>query len=81
MTQSVTIVNTSNWEGEMVEVLAGEKNDISIQLYPGESTQIHPSEYKNSIAVPIRFWRTGERKPFRDDEGKQVFPDVDVIFR
>ena len=76
MTASITIVNTSNWEGEMVEVTS---NDITVRLEPGESTEIHKRD--SSIDVPIRFYAEPESKPFYNDEGAQVFPEVEVKFK
>ena len=76
MTASVTIVNTSNADGEMVEVTS---NDITLRLEPGESTEIH--KHNSSIDVPIRFYTEPESKLFYDDEGVQVFPEVEVKFK
>lgn len=80
MTASVTITNTSNWEGE--NLMIGTADGSFIKLKPGESTRFglaesegHPSQEVTSLSLD----KDGEIKPFRMN-GRQVVPRVFVGF-
>ena len=75
MTASITIVNSSNWDGELVKVERHETGFTILQ--PGESVVMH-SKYLKSVTCfddPDK-----EREPMRNEDGKQVVPRVKVDF-
>ena len=76
MTRSVTIVNTSNWEHEdyIVHGYEGHHPD-GTRLRPGEKVTFTPTD-----GMAIRLEAVAEKNavPFRDAEGNQDFPRVDV---
>ena len=80
MTRSVTIVNTSNWEHEDVEVnqIHLSAMDKTVRLKPGESMMVGPYS-KGPVAV-IRIAPVEEEEPipFKDAEGNQDWPKVEV---
>ena len=80
MTRSVTIVNTSNWEHEDVEVnqIHLSAMDRTVRLKPGESMTVGPYD-KSSVAV-IRIAPVEEKEPipFKGDDGEQDWPRVEV---
>ena len=86
MTASITIVNTSNWDGEDFR-LEGEG-----LLKPGDSVELHPEAGEDSLNLNIRKEFAKEQKPIyapgvesrqyggtRRHNG-QVFPKVSVTF-
>ena len=80
MTRSVTIVNTANWEHEDVEVnqLNLRAMDKTVRLKPGEMTVVG-SHYKDLVSI-IRIAPVEEKEPapFKDADGNQDWPRVDV---
>ena len=80
MTRSVTIVNTSNWEHEDVEVnqIHLSAMDRTVRLKPGESMTVGPYD-KVSVAV-IRIAPVEEKEPtpFKKEDGEQDWPTVEV---
>ena len=80
MTRSITIVNTSNWEHEDVEVnqIHLSAMDRTVRLKPGEKMTVGPYD-KNSVAViRIGVVEDNEPVPFKDAEGNQDWPRVEV---
>ena len=76
MTMSVTIVNTSNWDGEDIEVGAGRR------LKPGEqvsSSLEHVDGAENTFIITSR--PAADVKPFQDGDGHQKLPHVAVTFK
>ena len=81
MTRSVTIVNTSNWEHEDVEVLPmyDNKGDAEkVTLKPGDSLSIGPYTNGQLVRVRLQAVQPAEPVPFRDADGKQDLPRVDI---
>ena len=76
MTRSITIINTSNWDGEDYELYMDYKHNPEgvapkkIVLKPGDSYSYNPA----TMAVGVEaVEREGGINPFRLN-GKQVFP-------
>ena len=80
MTRSITIVNTSNYEHEDVEVnqIHLSASDRTVRLKPGDKMTVGPYG-KDSVAV-IRIEAIEEKEPipFKGVDGKQDFPRVGV---
>ncbi len=78
MTKSVTIVNTSNWEGENIEVEFDERDtklkNHKVLLKPGESECIGEHHYGKIV---VKDADAGDAKPFM----RQVLPILDVKFK
>ena len=81
MTKSITVVNTSNWDGEDVELeltQGGTPTPSRLHnLQPGEKVQISLEGGNKDILV--RSNSKEETKPFVLS-GKQVYPQVSVGF-
>ncbi len=75
MTKSVTIVNTSNWDGE--DVLVSTDSREATTLKPGEQLVIGDHEYKS---LHVSDAPEDGSSTFLMN-GKQVFPFVSVGFR
>ena len=89
MTASITIVNTSNWDGEDFRIARLEGSEL---LKPGDSVELHPHAEEDSLNINIRKEFAKEPKPIhapgvqsrqyggtRRHNG-QVFPKVSVTF-
>lgn len=83
MTMQVTLVNTSNWEGEDIQVammnMYGSKANPSV-IKAGEMETMHFRDYSDEVCLVIRKKRSADSKPFRDKDGKQIFPKAYVEF-
>ena len=78
MTMKVKIINTSNWQGEAIEVHTLEKSKT---LQPGESVDISMQVPPGSVKVFLIPNVDGNKHaPFKDLKGKQVFPAVKTEF-
>ena len=76
MTRSVTIVNTSNWDGEDYIIRERNKNNenatpVETRIKPGESKQVSP----DYIDIEFEAADSKEPEPF-ELNGQQVFPFV-----
>ncbi len=90
MTMSVTIVNTSNWKGENLQVAVvktdpstGKKTTPHVEiLKPGESMNEHgispAGDGKMNEEIRVKAIREEKTEPLRDKSGRQVFPRVKV---
>ena len=81
MTRSVTIVNTSNWEHEDVEVMPCYDNKGDAQkftLKPGESKKIGPYTNGQKVRVFLTAVQPAEPVPFKDADGNQDWPRVEI---
>lgn len=84
MTKSITIVNTSNWDGEDVEldsqaILEGTGKKI---LRPGESIKLnYPFAGEVSLDVRVTDKEKDKTAPIKDDTGEQVVPVVNVFMK
>ena len=78
MTRSLTIVNTSNWDGEDYDVLT---RDGWKTIKPGELVVAYPDNFEDQDAnsVHVRTCRIPS-KPFCLN-GTQVMPRVNVGFK
>jgi len=79
MTRSVTIVNTSNWRYEDIDVEYEAGDVVTVDtLKPGEMRKYYADQKIRRIDHV-----DGRKKPevFRDQYGDQVTPEVDVFFR
>ena len=81
MTKSVTICNTSNWEGENLSVM---ESGYITELKPGGKMQIHPRPDpdggEGDLHISVYFEDNKYITPFKDEHGDQVFPKVNVEF-
>ena len=75
MTKSVTIVNTSNWDGEKVDVILQNRQ---FQLKPGEQRQVMLPT-KGATAVKVLTSDEKNIRPFVTD-GVQEHPVVETKF-
>ncbi len=92
MTKSVTIVNTSNWEGEDVYLnVMKQPQDMEnktgfpdleryVILKPGESFEVGDWHYE-VIRMEDANKKNKGIKPFKNKSGKQVCPQVEVKFK
>ncbi len=84
MTKAVLITNVSNWENEDVEVSFSNGGDglmeRKVHLKPGASIKVLEIDYENVKIIDANP-DDKSTKPFRDGEGKQVFPVVKVEFK
>ena len=82
MTRSVTIVNTSNWEHEDVEVVVTgtdpEKVGERAVLKPGDFVTAGPYTKGQEVNVRMVGVEPQEPQPFRDADGNQDCPRVEV---
>ena len=80
MTRSVTIVNTSNWEHEDVEVnqIHLSAMDKTVRLKPGEKVTVGPYDKASAAVIRIAPIEEQEPVPFEDAEGNQDWPKVKV---
>lgn len=78
MTRSVTIVNTSNWEHEDVEVvqyIGGWPEKTRLQ--PGDKLVLHHGA--ESVAnIAMKGVRDKEPVPFKKEDGTQDLPRVEI---
>ena len=80
MTRSVTIVNTSNWEHEDMEVIPmvdGWPREHRV-LAPGDSMVGGPNGPEGIVSYLIRPRTRAEPVPFKDAEGNQDWPKVEI---
>ena len=84
MTRSITIVNTSNWDGEDYEFEitkttenTGEKHTVSLK--PGEKHILSPYAYQETT-IAVKATESKKPEPFYLN-GRQVLPDVAVGFK
>lgn len=80
MTRSVTIVNTSNWEHEDVEVVEMQ-NGWPVHravLEPGDKMVGPPNSPNLVTTYLIRGLSKKEPVPFKDADGNQDWPRVEV---
>ena len=78
MTRRIDIVNLSNWDGEDYDVYDAVTGRRQARLAPGESTTLH-SWSEDRAALPVVVPVTSKTPaPLTDDDGKQVFPVMDV---
>ncbi len=87
MTKSVTIVNTSNWEGENIQFKIPDPTSYAgfryVTLRPGKTLELGPSNFgvievidkPDEVTKP--FYKPQEPLP----PPKQVFPQVEVKFK
>lgn len=75
MTKSVTIVNTSNWDGENVEIDLERLGMVTLK--PGEMYTLHESSVGELERMRFEDDPKGT-KPFRVDGVGQVLPKVSV---
>ena len=80
MTRRIDIVNLSNWDGEDYDVYDAVTSHRLARLKPGESLML--STWSNDqAALPIVVPVTSKTpEPFVDDDGKQVFPTMELGF-
>ena len=77
MTRSVTIVNSSNWDGEDYAVKVGDGPKYFIE--PGDKIMF--CVYSKEIPISIIPLQSKEPEPFKDKEGKQILPIVEVTWQ
>ena len=79
MTRAVTVVNTSNWDGEewalTVEGVAYDIDDQKLRLAPGDSITLHASA--EEMTVKVRKLERRDPTPFMAGS-TQLIPEVDV---
>ena len=79
MTRSVTIVNTSNWEHEDVAVMAAHHGGVALHtLKPGDTMLVGPHADGQLVSVTMQGVTPAEPVPFRDADGEQDWPKVEV---
>ena len=80
MTRSVTIVNTSNWEHEDVEVVEMNEGWPSnkVVLQPGDETTVGPYAKGQTVSVIMKAREHIEPVAFYDEHGDQDWPKVEV---
>lgn len=66
MTKSVTIINTSNWQGENLIIRVDKK---MVKLVPGEVLKVTSQSVENMF-----FDQDKETKPFKTEDGVQLVP-------
>ena len=78
MTRSITIVNTSNWDGEDYKVISKDNRPVEhpmpdqvVILKPGDQTVIYPDTHN----IVFEKLESKEPEPFRQN-GDQTFPEV-----
>ena len=82
MTQSITIVNTGNWDQENVKIT--EMNKV-IELKPGEMVTLYP-KYTDvcgveDLELAVSFSTGDDNAPFTNaTSGAQIVPKVKVEF-
>lgn len=87
MTASITIVNTSNWDGENFRITRKHGGESHV-LKPGESTELHPEHGSDDpVDVQAQPEFDKETRPIyapgvtgRTRHNEQVFPKVRVTF-
>ena len=81
MTKSLTIINTSNWDGEDYAVVLENKTNNHTTchiLKPCDKVVVLPSQ---EIKATYSISKEEQSKPFKDEDGHQVLPYVDVEMR
>ena len=78
MSRILKVVNLSNWDGEDYEVVTQTSSGAICQetLKPGEEVSIMDAHLKG--AVLFRPTESKEPELFKDDEGKQMVPKMDL---
>ena len=75
MTMSVTITNTSNWDGENIELEVNGKVQL---LIPGDNAVL--SMQSATRGIRIKDACKQEIKPFLNEDGEQIFPKASTIW-
>lgn len=77
MTASITILNSSNWDGEDYEIAYPDETgrDTLKVLKPGEKVVFCPPPATLPMAIS-RVPTDAASKPFRTEDGKQIVPEV-----
>lgn len=78
MTKSITIVNTSNWKGENVEIDFERLGMVTLK--PGEMYTLHESSVGELERMRFEDDPNGT-EPFKVDGVGQVFPKASVGWR
>ena len=78
MTRSAQIINTSNHEGEDLEVIIIDENGHNnMVLKPGDIGWINSYGPATVVSIP----RTSQTpKPFLNEDGKQITPNTKVVW-
>ena len=76
MTRRLTITNLSNWEGE--DYLIRVKGRPTKILRPGDSHDL--VDIYSSASAEHEAIESIHPKPFMDEAGKQVLPEMRVVF-
>ena len=74
MTMSLTLVNTSNWDGEDYQVT--DENSEIHTIKPGEKVTFNPHKEVNILVSPIK----DKEIPFMMN-GRRVTPQVNIGFK
>lgn len=79
MTRSVTIVNTSNWENEDIDVtVAGPGRTETHRLQPGDKIVCGPHNDGQMVGVMLNAVTPKKPVPFHAEDGSQDWPKVEV---
>ena len=83
MTRSITIVNTSNWDGEDYLIDPQDGYNKPMALKPGELCQVYPKENGEQQPVVTPVTPRGKPAPFalKGIDSRQVVPRIEVAFR
>ena len=73
MTQSLTIVNTSNWDGEDYLINQDGYGPLAVTLKPGESEVVYPKEGYRLTVTPVTSLPAAE--PFKMN-GRHMMPSA-----
>ena len=83
MTRSITIVNTSNWDGEDYRIDPQDGYNKPVTLKPGESCQVFPKADGEQQPKMDPVTPRGKPVPFdlKGINSRQVVPRIEVVFK